>query len=426
MTHPCIHLLSNDGERLFIGRAEGTVSLRDRHGAELRNVRMDHPISAVGWMAAPGMFIAGTWGGTLAGFVDQGRMWKRELSGVISAVATSAEGVLAAGTWTGEVKLLHRAQGNEIGGVNLHEAVVAMALCPRGDVLLVALADKTLLALDRGGAIRWRQTLAAPISKLGASLFEFLVVTEDGLIRRLRADGSEAARIGALGPFKRTAMSHDGTTVAWISAAGRLHMWQPEHEQPWDVHLEGAPQALAIAGAETDRFALVLLPGEVQLHDAFCTCSCQQLALPTTARDLCVSALGLEASVILDDGSPHTVDLEVARARLAPARVRPRISSGHFVVGRIGALVVELKNEGRREAHDVRVELVSEHIRPSTPETIATLIGGEARQIRPAFEPVKAGELPLLVCLSWRDDRGQTQREEFKDFISVTQGEHSA
>lgn len=426
MSHPCIHLISNDGERLFIGRADGTVSLRDRHGAELRNVRMDHPISSVGWMAGPGMFIAGTWGGTLAGFVDQGRMWKRELSGVISAVATSAEGVLAAGTWTGEVKLLHRAQGNEIGGVNLHEAVVAMALCPRGDVLLVALADHTLLAIDRGGAIRWRQALGAPICRLGAGLFEFLVVTEDGLVRRLRADGSEAAHVGTRGPFRHIAVSHDGTTVAWISATGRLHVWQPEHEQPWDAALDGTPQALAIAGAETDRFALVLLPGEVQLHDAFCTCSRQPLALPTTARDLGVSALGLQANVVLDDDSSHIVDLEVARARLAPARVRPRTSSGQFVVGRVGALVVELKNEGRREAHDVRVELVSEHIRPSTPETIVTLMGGETRQIRPAFEPVKAGELPLLVCLSWRDDRGQTQREEFKDFISVTHGEHSA
>lgn len=425
MTQYCAHALSRDGDKMLLGQWDGKVALRDRSGKELWTLLMKQPLAAAAWCAEPGLFVGGTWGGVLAAFVERGLEWQHELNGTVASLGASAQGMLAAGTWSGHVCMLRR-EGELIGEARLPDAVTTLALDPRGSSVYVALADHTLLALEPDGTQRWRRALGARIRHLATSDYEILAMTEDGTLVWFHTDGSEVRRLAVPGGLTRAASSANGATVAWVDAACSLHFWQPRLGRRWDVVLPEAPDVIAVAGPGNEHFCVVILTsGTILIFDRGQICRRQPQPLPGRVQDLRLSATGVEASVLFRSGGQMFQEIDQARACLPPARVRYRLSAGSYVAGRIGTVTVELTNEGSREAQEVAVNIAGEHIRQSAPDVVRSLAPGATRLVRTAFEPLKTGDVPVTISLRWSDERGEFRSESFQEFLSVVQEERT-
>lgn len=418
---PACHVQSRDGERVVIGATDGRLVLFDRGGRELWRYTLKDRVESVACSDDPRVFFAGTWGGEVSAFVDEGLVWTKEIGGVVGALAVTGSGERAcAGSWAGTVNVFRR-DGMSPSPAQLPDAIVRLAIHASGAPIYAVLADHTLVALEGNGQERWRRTLDANVRYLAARHYDLLVATEMGTVLWLDDAGAELRRHEISGNLEHLAASRDGAWVAWTEGGGRLTFWQPDRDQGFkDYKLPVVPDAVVVTGQGEGTFCSVVLPTKIVTFNRYRRE--HETPLPHRARSVSFNGAGTSATVMAHDGATVAfVELSAVKDWLPAPKVAPRVTAGDLVTGQLGAITLDLTNEeGCRTAHKVVVTIASEFLAAPRTKVIGTIQSGETKRATEAVEPIRPGRVPILVTVTWEDELAKPFEDRREELVKVT------
>ena len=405
----CRGFLSPDGSSVLAGSADGALRMLDRGGAEIWRYSARARVEALAGSDDSRLVVAGTWSGEVYAGIHKGVAWKREVSGVVSALAITQEGIVVAGTWAGRVTLFD-AEGTPMGQATLHDAVLKLVVHPTGTPVVAALADHSLVALDLDGRECWRKRLDARILSVFALEYHVLVALESGELLWLSAEGSTSQQRHIPGGLERVGISSDGAWLAWVDRDAKLWFSQlsaedPRNDSVFALSCSGRPDALAVTGAGDGTLLTVALPtGELVTYTRYLSA----LSRRSSARrveGVSLSASNTEAVALTRDGSLLHVALSAVKNWLPEPKVVVDLTTPSSLMrSHLGRLVVKLTNEGTRVALRVEVRISGEGLLKEESEMVGTLQQGQVAPVMKSIEPTKAGDVQIRVTVRYEDE----------------------
>lgn len=408
------HDVSRDGRRTLVGTEAGDVYLFAQDGTEIWRFELREPISTVSCGGAGETFVAGTWGGRMALFVEEGFERQVDMDGVVSALAMTDDGEqVTAGTWAGRFHSCY-GRGDPLGSANFTEAVTHIAMDRSGDLVLAGLADNRVVALTPEGEVRWSHDCGAPVVHLDAWRHEAFVATAAGVLRWIDAEGTVRQEGRTHGSPTHLAASLDGSSFTSVDEAGRLTMWERDHPR-WDEPLPSKPDSIRLLGHGEFAMCLVALPTPEIM--AFNWRRRQlRLPLPARAASLCFSGSGIDASCATPDGTFYSLELGALREWLSPPQLTFTLRASVLVEGELGTLTIDLVNDGGREALGLAISIGGNFLKQTHEHTVERLAPGQHAELKRAIELTHTGNVPLDIRVDYQDGLGEqysTQRQEF-------------
>jgi outer membrane protein assembly factor BamB len=280
--------VSDDGQRVFVGTLQGSLSCLSADGAEQWRAFAGGPVRALALAPVARLL--------LVGMLDEARLFDFDghqqatlpQCGPAVAITPDAERLFAAARrericgfnrageqlWIqdagGDVEHLTLApDGEHVGYVNARGmielrdreghrrmfyrlrslATQPLAILPRGAGMAAFTNDRQLHAVAADGSLRWQQTLAARVETLAVATAgdELAVGTSDGTISLLASSGALLWQHKTSGSPRRLALAANGRFLAGSAQHYGLFLIDCEYEQIWRRPSFGEIKALALS-----------------------------------------------------------------------------------------------------------------------------------------------------------------------------------
>jgi len=411
---PAAFAADETGE-VLIYSTEGRMLVRDHIEGRLYRV-----------VALADRIVAGSWGGSLCCFDQNGLLWHKNLKSPVSALA-GAGGQVVAGTWDGRLVAFEEATGHKRWQKDLADGISTVSIASGGRRVVAGTYAGHLVILDSAGDKVWLQDRQ---SALAAALFdreaqEVVVVTrnhicciqvEDQAVVWEQAIGHAPIDMGMSGNNRLLAVGVKSGQIFLFNVNGAISLRNAEHR------LEALVQVLIPPLAPDGPLTLVLS----RRDGLFALDNRTQAMTQETEAPGNRSAVSFDGRYVLVGG-----DTGVALYRLAKPALRATLApKGKLVQGRKTPLKITLQNMGERLARQIEVRLegpvtcmplqLPSELPAQWPSELPA--GKTAESDNQLVCPEMDGTLPVTVRLRYHDDLGLQYETEQVQMLDAQAG----